>query len=108
MARMTKARLDRWAELKAEAAEISRRARALEAEAKAIEADAKADLEGSGKDSINRGGYRLEWVDRSMSISWKNELVARCGADVADEISNAAPRSRVVRITPPATAKAAA
>jgi hypothetical protein len=101
MARVTKLQLDKYAALKAEATELSRRVRALESEAKAIEALAKADLTETKKESVTRGGYRLEWVDGRLSVSWKDELVSRLGANVADEITKAAPRSKSLRITPP-------
>jgi hypothetical protein len=101
MARVTKQQLDKYAALKAEATELSRHVRALESEAKAIEALAKADLTDSGKDSVTRGGYRLEWTEGRLSVSWKDELVSRLGANVADEITKAAPRSKSLRITPP-------
>jgi hypothetical protein len=101
MARVTKVQLDQYAALKAEATELSRRVRALESEAKAIEVLAKVDLTESKKDSVTRGGYRLEWVDGRLSVSWKDELVARLGANIADEITKAAPRSKSLRITPP-------
>ena len=101
MARVTKQQLDRYVAVKAEATELSRRAEALKSEAKAIEALAQADLTDSKKNSVTRGGYRLEWADGRLSVSWKDELIARLGAATADAITKAAPRKKVLSITPP-------
>lgn len=104
MPRITKDNLDRWAECNAKAAELRRQASTLTREADAIETIAEADLTASGKDAITRAGYRLEMIDGKTSVSWKSELVARLGAEVADEITSAAPAKKSLQITPPKTA----
>lgn len=100
--RITKTSLDRWRQLQADKKELERKARALDVEAKAIEASAKADLESSGKDHINRGGYRIAWVEGRASIAWKNEFVDKLGAEAAAEIAAKAPVKKSMLITPPA------
>lgn len=102
MPRITKAQLERYTALKAEMVDVGRHFRAMETEAKAIEAAARADLEATAKPSINRSGYRIEWTEGRLSVSWKDELVSRMGAAVADEITKAATKPKVVRITQPA------
>ncbi len=91
--RVTKAQLDRWAECNRQATELRRQASTLSKEADAIEAIAKADLESTGKQSVTRNGYRLEMVEGRMSVAWKDELIARCGAAVADESPPRVPRT---------------
>ncbi len=108
MARITKTQLDRYAAIARETAELGRKVRALQSEAKAITNAAQADLESSGRDAIMRGGYRIDWTEGRLSIAWKDELISRLGADVADEITSGAPKKRAVRITPPEAVKAVA
>lgn len=103
MARITKVDLDRYFALAAEATELGRRARALQAEMRGIADSAAADLESSGKPAVTRGGYRIDWSVSKHSIAWKNEFIARLGAEVAAELQDSAEDKRAVRITPPAT-----
>lgn len=100
--RITKTSLDRWRQLKNDQKELDRKSRALEVEAKAIEASAKADLTASGKDHINRGGYRIAWVEGRASIAWKNVIVKELGAEAVAKIASAAPVKKSMQITPPA------
>lgn len=106
MARITKTQLDRYSAIARETAELGRKVRALQSEAKAIANAAQADLTSSGKPSIMRGGYRIDWTEGRLSIAWKDELISRLGADVANAITSAAPVKRSLRITPPEAVKA--
>lgn len=101
MARITKTQLDRWAAIKQEADDLGRRVRALQTEAKHIANAAQADLESSGREQITRGGYRIDWTEGRLSVSWKDEFILRLGADVANQLTAEAPKRRNVRITAP-------
>jgi len=107
MPKVTKAQLDRYSECRKEMTELGRRVRSLESEVKSITALALADLEASPQLVINRGGYRIEYAEGKLSVSWKDELVSRLGAEVADAITKAVGTKKVLQITPPATAPTA-
>lgn len=103
MARITKSALDRWRYLNDQRKRLDAESRALRAEIEQIEHAAQADLISSGRDSISRGGYRITLAESRASIAWKNELVARLGAETAADIAASAPvRQRLQIIPPPA------
>jgi hypothetical protein len=101
MPRVTKTQLDRWAAASAKVTALNREIAALRSDMREVASAAEADLASSGNDHINRGGYRIDWAEGRLGIAWKDELIARCGPEVAVDIAASVGTKKTVRITDP-------
>lgn len=86
MAKLTRERLDKYRELKAEKREMDRRSRTIDAELKQVEADALEVLSESGKSSLVRCGHRLTLLAGRVYVNWREEYIRAEGADAAEAI----------------------
>lgn len=91
-------KMEKWLTLNARRLELEREARAVEKEKDLLSTEFKAALDAEGKDSITRGKFRVGLVAGRPSVSWKDELVGRLGAELANSIVQRAPVPRKIQV----------
>lgn len=102
MARMlekvTQDQLAEFVRLEKERKELESKARAIGKRTKTLHDHFLACLEGAGRTSVLRSGYRLTITEGRASVSWKDAFIEFAGPLAADELQQKAPRSKKVDV----------
>lgn len=94
----TTAEIAEYLKLEEERRTLESKARTIARRTKALHDHFRSHLEDRGKSSLKISDYRLTLIDGSARVAWKDEFIKLSGPLKAEELMQAAPRSKKVEV----------